>query len=617
MRPLAVLALALLAPALAGCLGATEPLPAVQPGGFSTTSVFPGAYDTSGFVSRPLQPGRFAPLPAEVVDLPSDLDGARMQVGLVLPDMPEGTRVPVVAWASPYFQPLTPATVEAMDFYGRTNLLPHGYALAYVAVRGTADNDGCMEYFGAREVADLSQAITWLGQQPWSNGRVGMFGGSYDGATQWMVASTGNPHLRTIVPVAAVTDPFTLLFSNGTAANRGAWHSTSYWLAPSPATGPWLPLLHDRSPDRMHSMLCPEGAERLAQSLRSTLAPERDAFWQERTFWDDVVANYTGSVFVVQGLQDWNVHPSQQWPRLRDLEDKGLPVKQLLGQWVHTLPDLRTGLDAEALALWGVPYLLSPHVLDYATGNPHLRWDFAEILLRWYDRWLKDDATVDIGPRVQVEDHRGRWRDEPTWPPRDAALLSLHPAPGGALGPDAPTGGEVVVGPSQHLASTFDTGRLGLQGACGGAMCATFTWAAPPPDLRISGLPQVRLRVTPEGPGGQLAAYLYALHPEGPRRIALGSLDLRYAAGGDAPAPVQPGQVLDVVLQLEPTDVHLPPPSALQLVLTHGGESDHATAMEAPTQAGPVRVALGPGTVLLLPVIARGPEVFFEPPRGP
>ena len=46
--------------------------------------------------------------------------------------------------------------------------------------------------------------MEWLGTQPWSNGRVGMIGGSYDGTTANMVAADNAPHLATIVPEVAI-----------------------------------------------------------------------------------------------------------------------------------------------------------------------------------------------------------------------------------------------------------------------------------------------------------------------------------------------------------------------------------------------------------------------------
>jgi uncharacterized protein len=48
---------------------------------------------------------------------------------------------------------------------------------------------------------DANSVIDWISKQPWSDGRVGMMGGSYDGFTQWAAAKLSNTHLKTIVPV--------------------------------------------------------------------------------------------------------------------------------------------------------------------------------------------------------------------------------------------------------------------------------------------------------------------------------------------------------------------------------------------------------------------------------
>ena len=82
--------------------------------------------------------------------------------------------------------------------------------LKYAADRGYA---GVMAYTRGKDQspqhivpyeydgADANSVIDWIAQQPWSNGQVGMMGGSYDGFTQWAAAKFANPHLKTIVPV--------------------------------------------------------------------------------------------------------------------------------------------------------------------------------------------------------------------------------------------------------------------------------------------------------------------------------------------------------------------------------------------------------------------------------
>lgn len=79
----------------------------------------------------------------------------------------------------------------------------HGYAAVVAYTRGKAhspDKDIIpYEYDGD----DARAVIDWIAHQPWSDGRVGMYGGSYDGFTQWAAAKKLPTALKTIVPSRA------------------------------------------------------------------------------------------------------------------------------------------------------------------------------------------------------------------------------------------------------------------------------------------------------------------------------------------------------------------------------------------------------------------------------
>jgi len=53
------------------------------------------------------------------------------------------------------------------------------------------------------EVKDVNEVISWIVKQPWSNGKVGMYGGSYSGFAQWAALKTPHPALKTIIPYVA------------------------------------------------------------------------------------------------------------------------------------------------------------------------------------------------------------------------------------------------------------------------------------------------------------------------------------------------------------------------------------------------------------------------------
>jgi len=199
---------------------ATVAVCAFAPGTASAQQTTPCDQETYTY-SKVSRPAQYSALPQQIVNLKSDRDGVDIQVGLIRPDVPAGVKVPVIVQASPYFNPLQTMDLTACSPRYVKNFVSQGYAVALVPVRGTADNGGCMDLFGPGERADLNQVITWLGQQDWSTGSVGMVGKSYDGSTPWEVASFGNPYLKTIVPIEGVNDVFRLLFGPGTPDWRG------------------------------------------------------------------------------------------------------------------------------------------------------------------------------------------------------------------------------------------------------------------------------------------------------------------------------------------------------------------------------------------------------------
>ncbi|MFH1110627.1 MAG: CocE/NonD family hydrolase [Planctomycetota bacterium] len=77
----------------------------------------------------------------------------------------------------------------------------HGYVFALVDVRGRGNSGGEFKPY-ANDVRDGHDAVEWLAQQSWCNGKVAMWGGSYAGFNQWVTLKESPPHLMTIVPAA-------------------------------------------------------------------------------------------------------------------------------------------------------------------------------------------------------------------------------------------------------------------------------------------------------------------------------------------------------------------------------------------------------------------------------
>jgi len=79
----------------------------------------------------------------------------------------------------------------------------HGYPFLAVDCRGRGNSAGTFRPF-IQEAEDGHDVVEWLARQPYCNGKVAMWGGSYAGYDQWATASQSPPHLATMVPVASV-----------------------------------------------------------------------------------------------------------------------------------------------------------------------------------------------------------------------------------------------------------------------------------------------------------------------------------------------------------------------------------------------------------------------------
>lgn len=583
--------LALVVALVASLLLAAPPAAAQVPCDFASELVYSG-YAT---VSRP---PRYEISRQEVVSIPSRIDGAAIQIGIVRPKVPAGTRVPVIVDASPYYHPLQTLDLRRCRPNLTENFVPQGYAVALVAVRGTADSGGCGDLFGPRERGDLDQAISWLGTRDWSSGAVGMTGLSYDGSTPWMVAATGNPHLKTIVPISGVNDPFQLLYGGGTPDWRGPAVISALYYAQS--VGFYLP---GRSPEHIVEVAaCPEYAVGIAASAHSAITGELDpfGFWAARRYRPAIEANYRGSVLLVQGLQDWNVNPGAQFPWVNQLARSSqgrIHLEYLLGQWGHTTPDLARGEARRA--------------------------DYADLLLAWFDRWLYSDRSADLGATAEVQDSQGRWRRADHWPPRgEEVTFYLTPAAELATSPSATSASQPLV-PTDPVHNEFGApGQRGvpadplasLEASCPAPTCQAFATPAFDEELRFAGSPQLRLPVIPAGPGGQVSVRLYAVGPQRAQRLAWGQFDLRFPAGRDSEpvaGRVSPGEQVLLDAPLQPADVVVPAGWRLVLVASQGSAYNRVPA--APTF--PVSLVVGgPASAIIVNRVHPAAGTFFDPP---
>ncbi len=120
-------------------------------------------------------------------------DGVRLNATVYRPHEQKDP-LPVIFELTPY---ISDGYHERGSYFAQ-----HGYVFAIVDARGRGSSEGKFDPFFS-EPRDGFDIVEWLAKQPWSDGKITMWGGSYAGFDQWMTLREEPPHLATIVPAAA------------------------------------------------------------------------------------------------------------------------------------------------------------------------------------------------------------------------------------------------------------------------------------------------------------------------------------------------------------------------------------------------------------------------------
>jgi predicted acyl esterase len=515
------------------------------------------------------------------VDLPaSEQDAgypepALMHISLWLPDVPKGQSVPVIATVHPYYDfgaegapglgsDSNPNTVPdgGVGAWVLDQFVPHGYALAQISTFGSGQSTHCQDVKGLGEQTGIQAAVHWLGEQEWSNGNVGLMGKSYAGTTNWEAAQNPSEHLKTIVPISGSIGVQQMFYRNGSSEARAVGYDLAYQGATS-----------DMTTDDLR--VCSDDVVGPAMPVTTSLAAEAfgaewSDYWDERYHLGDVLENYQGSVYIVWGLQDWNVDPYHAYPAYQMLRDAGIHTRAISGQWAHNYVDqpdrhgeLGSGYGEEAY----------PNMT---------RMDWAIELWNWFEYYLKD-LGEEPEAHVQIQTNDGMWHVEETWPPTDL---------------------------------TWDISTLDAATAQGGVVSATssatFVMPELTEDVHISGLPTLHLSVTSRGcNGGQVFATMYSDYDD--LRLGHATMDLRYRDGGYDAKVVLPFETYTMLMEFNPLDVRLQAGDSIRIELTESGED----YLPSTCSAIGLNVNLDESSTLGLPLIDRPTDDnrwFLAPP---
>lgn len=317
-------------------------------------------------------------------------DGVRLATDLYFPAQPDDPgaraagRFPVLLVRTPYNKRDDGARVGAEYFTRR------GYIVAIQDCRGRYRSEGTF-YFLTQEPEDGYDTIEWLGAQPWSTGKVGMFGTSYLGWTQTAAAVLNPPSLATMVVNQAGANAYTSsVRQNGAMELRFlAWAFMEAATHPEVVNDPvrkaalqsvssleWLQHLPLR-PGLSPLALVPS-VERWALDLYTN--GDYTEYWDHpglnfAKYWDehaDVPMLLCGAWY-----DSYTRATLENFAGLG--ERKRGPVRLLMGPWTHGMVDVSYAGDVE----------LGPTAP--VAGN--LGEEFLHLHLRWFDHWLKGIAN--------------------------------------------------------------------------------------------------------------------------------------------------------------------------------------------------------------------------------
>lgn len=413
--------------------------------------------------------------------------------------------------------------------------VPRGYAVAVAHVRGTGESGGCLTVGGPEEGRDGYAVVEALAAQPWSSGRIGMYGGSYVGTTPLETAVLAPPHLAAVVSVAPVTEWYRYYFErgeprvNGEQPFRGSSFTDPFdWLVEGATPGP-----------RTGASGAPDELRCWADfTLNYYGQDDYNAYWRERDIRRDA-GHITTPVLYAQGFLDENVATSM-------------------------IPGFWSSLPSEKRAWFG----------QHGHGVPAKREDWHLYVHRWLDSWLlgRDNGAL-LLPGVLVEDNRALWRAEATWPPRDTLPQRFWLTAEGGLARGAP--GEGSLGYRDEGTGSEDARLEGVNHL-------RFVSEPLEAPLHLAGEPSVRLLASSSERDTQFAVHVYDRSPDGTEAfVTRGYQDGRHRDSLERGEDLVPGQRYAFDFPLHPRDHHVAEGHRLVVVVKSSDDYVVRDAMRA------------------------------------
>ena len=448
-----------------------------------------------------------------------------------------GPTTPTILVRIPYTKSLT--TMLFGSVIGRF-WAEHGYTAVIQGTRGRYESEGVYSpLVGERQ--DGLDTLRWLKAQPWFDGRLGMWGGSYFGYTQWVLADQTNPGPTALLLQLCSTDFYRMFHPGGAFALESAlsWAVLSrgskdlpQWPTRTELAAAYDALPLDHADDRV--------AEDIGFFNDWVTHAERDQFWLSVDGQDRAKRLEAPALLMAGWFDPFLPTQLADYAQIRReaRPEVARAARLIIGPWAHansvTFPDGQTPRNYRLESL--------------APSIP------------WFDRHLRPHGAVDRElPPVRLYVMGARtWRDEQEWPLARARVASYYLHSEGRANSATGDGSLTLVPPSvEEPADTYSYDPGNPVPTAGGAIIGpsagirrqnemearpdvlVYTTTPLTEDLEVTGPITVVLHVMTTAPQTDFTGKLVDVHPDGSAyNVSDGILRRAYVAGA-VPTEIQ------------------------------------------------------------------------------
>jgi len=495
---------------------------------------------------------------------------------------------------------------KIMDALGRTewlgDMVASGYAVIVVDRPGTGASFGVLKGDSELVAEEADEILNWIAAQPWSDGNIGMFGDSIQAQIQFRAASTGNPHLKAILPATTWMDNYSALVFPGGVPNQA------------------IADIYAKANDAFDRMATP-----VDQDKDGTLLAQARAERQNKVALSEAVTSF-GSIpyrdSLTEAGEEFWIRNETLYPLLDRINHAGIPV-YLINGWY----DIYARDNFWIYTNLTVPKRLLVRPTDHAgIESPASDIDYGAEAHRWFDYWLKgiDNGIMDEPPihyYLQGAVKGGVWQSTDVWPLKNQELTRYYLASGENAGQVSVNNGTAALlppaGPEASDAYEVDytttTGTKPHWSAVAmpheypnlrsrDSKALTYTTSPVETAVNITGHPVAHLWLRTAAPDLDVFAYLEEVDQKG-NAIYITQGNLRASHRVLSPAPfanfglpwhnhiqnelqsIPAGQPFELVFDLLPTAWQLAPGKSVRITVAFAdaGNFDTPVLSPAPT----------------------------------